>query len=406
MIVKDDLHQLIQSMSRMEKRYFKVQAKKGGEETSNYIRLFDAINKQNEYDEEKIKQRFRKEKFAQNLHKEKPYLYKKILQSLRAYRTEKSADARLKDMLIDVAYLQERSLYKQAHGVIKRAKKLAYEYEKHLMLLEILENEKKILYKIQGKDSSEIILDLLKERRSILAIIENENDYFELDSQLYSLSLNKLNLKTVKEIDSLKELININLLQNETLPQSFKAKFYFYTAKATYHVLSNDNQAVFTYYKKAIALWQSNPNQINEDIYSYRLLLSNFLYSCFATDQYDEFPSVLEQIKNIPAKNKLDKAVSFYHYYFNQLIYYMNIVEFKKGMALVPKIEAGLQQYQNTIKRSTRLTFYSNIAILYFLANDYESALYWFNKVINIKKNTIRLDIQGQARLFQINYSL
>mgnify|MGYP000291865209 CR=1 FL=1 len=44
MIIKDELHQLIQSMSRTEKRYFKVQAKKSGDEKSNYVRLFNAIN--------------------------------------------------------------------------------------------------------------------------------------------------------------------------------------------------------------------------------------------------------------------------------------------------------------------------------------------------------------------------
>lgn len=408
MIIKDDLHQLIHSMSRMEKRYFKVQAKKGGDEKSNYIRLFDAINGQAEYNEEKIKKKFRKEKFAQNLHKEKPYLYRKILQSLRAYRTEKSADARIKDMLIDVAYLQERSLYKQAHTVIKRAKKLAYEYEKFSMLLEILENEKKILYKIQGKNSAKQILTCLKERKNILNIVQNENNYMELDSQIFSFLLNKLTLKTPTEIERLHQSINAELLKAADKPISFKAKNCFYSANTYYNMLLGNAQQSFDYAKKNIALWENAPRQIEENVYGYRLLLSNFLYSCFTTEQYDEFPDTLEKIKNIPVKNKLDEAVAFYHFYYNQLLYYMNMVEFERGITLVPKIEEGLLRYSTTIKLTTRLTFYSNIGTLYFLAGDYKKALDWFNKIINIKRTNIRLDLQGRAKLLLlvIHYEL
>ena len=47
-----DLFDLIHSMSRNEKRYFTVEAKKSGSKSSNYLRLFNALNAMEEYDEE------------------------------------------------------------------------------------------------------------------------------------------------------------------------------------------------------------------------------------------------------------------------------------------------------------------------------------------------------------------
>ena len=56
----DQLHKLIKSLSKPEKRYFKVFSSRHiiGDE-NNYQTLFDAIDKQEEYDEEKLMKKFK-----------------------------------------------------------------------------------------------------------------------------------------------------------------------------------------------------------------------------------------------------------------------------------------------------------------------------------------------------------
>ena len=60
----DPLHQLIHSLSKGEKRSFKIYASRHvlGDE-NNYVKLFDAIEKQKEYDEEALLKKFKNEKF-------------------------------------------------------------------------------------------------------------------------------------------------------------------------------------------------------------------------------------------------------------------------------------------------------------------------------------------------------
>ena len=57
----DFIHRLVHSLSRSEKRYFSLFAQRhaiGGK--SNYLALFEAINKQGVYNEEALKKKFSK----------------------------------------------------------------------------------------------------------------------------------------------------------------------------------------------------------------------------------------------------------------------------------------------------------------------------------------------------------
>ena len=73
-----ELFQLIKSLTKSEKRYFKLSSSlQSGEK--NYLKLFEAIELQNEYDEEAIKEQFKAETFIKHLPSEKNHLYNLIL---------------------------------------------------------------------------------------------------------------------------------------------------------------------------------------------------------------------------------------------------------------------------------------------------------------------------------------
>ena len=56
MVKKKNLFLLIKSLTKAEKRYFRLFAGQTG--SLNYIKLFDVIDNQVEYDEKQIKQKF------------------------------------------------------------------------------------------------------------------------------------------------------------------------------------------------------------------------------------------------------------------------------------------------------------------------------------------------------------
>jgi hypothetical protein len=123
----DELARLIQSLSKSEKRYFKLfTGLQTGEK--GYLRLFDAIDKLGDYDEKKIRKIFEGEDFLKRLPAVKNYLYGQILKSLRVINSGNTVDSQLREMMEDAAILYDKCLYKQCakvHSSSTRNKYLA-----------------------------------------------------------------------------------------------------------------------------------------------------------------------------------------------------------------------------------------------------------------------------------------
>ena len=183
-MTNDDLFVLIKSLSRAEKRYFTVNANagRGGKEPS-YLQLFKLMNDLEEYDDAKLKKYFPK-----NLSWEKNNLYKLILRSMRNFRSDKSAYARIKEMIIDVQFLMERGLFEQAYKLLNKCKKLAIEYDQKADLLSINELERIALFRMQPKDLDTKIDLLIEAQQKIQSEIGEEftmaNAYASISSKV------------------------------------------------------------------------------------------------------------------------------------------------------------------------------------------------------------------------------
>jgi hypothetical protein len=104
----NELYKLIKSLTKSEKRFFKLSsALQSGEK--NYLKIFDFIEKQGAYREEDLKEFFQDETFVKHLPSEKNHLYRLILKSLRVYYSEQSASSVLKQELKNVEILYNKT---------------------------------------------------------------------------------------------------------------------------------------------------------------------------------------------------------------------------------------------------------------------------------------------------------
>ncbi|MBI2270897.1 MAG: hypothetical protein HYU69_11180 [Bacteroidetes bacterium] len=71
-MIKDNLFQLIHSLNKSEKRYFKVYSSLHGGK-KNYLKLFNAVGKQKKPDEGQLKKMLSGEPLARNIHVAKKY---------------------------------------------------------------------------------------------------------------------------------------------------------------------------------------------------------------------------------------------------------------------------------------------------------------------------------------------
>ena len=98
---ENDLFELIKSLNKGEKKSFTLFANYYSEGDKSHIRLFELMDAQKEYDEEKIKLLFKKEKIKSPLSRVKNYLLEIILKSLRFHHSGKTVDSQIRTLIAD-----------------------------------------------------------------------------------------------------------------------------------------------------------------------------------------------------------------------------------------------------------------------------------------------------------------
>src|SRR2546423_12681940 len=120
----DQLFRLIKSLTKSEKRYFKLFASRHTiGEKNDYVVLFEAIDSQEEYDEKKLMKNF-KHAFQSPSAIAKARLYEIILRSLDAYHANSSIDVEIRKLLHYSEILFKKSLYKDSDKALSKAKRL------------------------------------------------------------------------------------------------------------------------------------------------------------------------------------------------------------------------------------------------------------------------------------------
>jgi hypothetical protein len=152
MTPSNDLHELIHSLTKMEKRYFKLYVSRSpGAKQPLALKVFDAIAKQKIYDEKALLKTFKNESFASNFPAYKNHIYNTVLRALAHFRESATATDSIDLQLRQVRILMENNLYKQAFKLNQRLKNRATEAEDFGALMESIELDRKMLVARSGE---------------------------------------------------------------------------------------------------------------------------------------------------------------------------------------------------------------------------------------------------------------
>ena len=408
MLPPTDLFDLIHSLSRTEKRYFKMMSERHviGKK-NNYLRLFEAISKQKEYDEAAIKRKFRKETFVKQLTFTKNTLSNKILNSLREYHAggkNVSVAFRLRESLDNIELLYQKSLLNQLGKELRRSKKLAYQYDEFTYLLELIQWEKRILTGTASKNVVRQLAELRAEEDLTLTLLQNNSAYRNLNQQMVSL----LRIRTVgkKNVDDsvFKQLFDHPLLKEESKALSFTAKLLYHDTKGHYFSNIRHKKQAFEHYQKLVMLWDSQKGKLmqQDDLGSYRKAINNYLNSCKQMQRFDLFPEILQKLRGLPTDTFEAEFKIFQLLAINESLFFINTRRFEEGIEKVEEWEEGLEKYGEYISPSHLLTIYYNISLLYFFEENHGETLLWLNEIIYFPKTEVRKDLRQVARLFQL----
>ncbi|MFM2194493.1 MAG: hypothetical protein RL092_93 [Bacteroidota bacterium] len=179
-VASDQLFILIQSMSKSEKRYFKLQPH---QEEGNHRVLFDAIEKQTQYNEQKLIEALEGTGIENTLSLSKNRLYHVLLKSLASFHAKSDPNAELYRLIQSIDILLKRDLADQAHKLLHSAYKLAEKNEIIHLLPELFRLEEKCI---------DLLAVMQNERQTLLFNLEIKREkHLQLLSQINAVGLHK-----------------------------------------------------------------------------------------------------------------------------------------------------------------------------------------------------------------------
>lgn len=401
------LYELIKSLTKSEKRYFKIFSSKHtiGEE-NNYITLFDYLDNQNGYDETKLFEDFKGQAFLNKFSITKKRLQENILRSLDSYHSNSSIDAQLYRMMHYAEILYDKSLYKQCKKYLQSAEKLAEKHAKYHILLEVNQKMKRLLENTGYAGSDQAFLDAMQTKDNELSeVIRGYNNLWHIKSSLM-MHLNRNGVARNQEERKIYDEL-IHPLSHCQYAVAFDSVFLVNQIQAAYYFGTLDFQKSEQYIAANITLYKENAERLKEEVNIYFSLISNGIYLNHHLGDYSRVDELLNELKTISKESGKNLSEDLNIKLFSsinstRLMLYNERGEFTEAIQTVPLIEEAYRLYGSKIAPARRAYLNYNIAVAYFGEGAYTQSLKWINTILNDKDLDEKLDIYCFSQLLNL----
>ncbi len=403
----DQLVLLIQSLTKAEKRHFKLYARRNASSADAFfIKLFEVIDKQKRYNEADIIKRVPGIKKSQ-LHNLRSKLYKEVLVSLRQLQRSQKIEITIRELVDFAQVLYTKGLYRQSLNMLEKAKVKALEVHLTALALEITTFEKHIESQHITRSIDTKAEELSQSSRSLAALVISETNFSNLSLQLYGLYLKMGHARSKKEETEVKEFFIQNLPKYDENAMSFYERLYLYQSFVWLYQISQEFAKQYRYARKWVDLFNEHPSVIQYNIPLYLKGLHNLLNSQYLTFQYDRFVESLHELSTFNADHKYqlnenDIGLQVMFTYVHRLNRHFLEGSFSAGVQWVDELDDVLKSGVYNWDLHRNMVFYYKLACIHFSAGDNARAIEYLNQIINQASPKLREDIQCFARILNL----
>ncbi|MDR1555933.1 MAG: hypothetical protein LBS88_02725 [Tannerellaceae bacterium] len=371
----DSLFILVKSLSKAEKRYFRLLTNlQSGDKA--YLALFDLLDGDRPLDE--VYALFEEEQQGRSVEMAAKHLYRVLLDCLVKLREKQDVQTEICNRITKAGILFERGLFDDTLDELSKAKQLATDFENDLLLQLIRRTELKYLSAcdFEGISEKELVGKQMK-INEIMKYSRNINQHL----QLYDILKHRLTYKGYARSDKQKEDLNdlvlseLHLIANNSY-RGFEAEKLHLLFQATYYLNSGNYKSAIRYYQELINLFEENKHLLlNPPIY-YLSALRGILDSLRIAGLYGEMSFFLSKLKEMeqseyPAEFILSVRTQCYLYESSRLIHTGN---FETARKLMADSEESLFKKIPLLGLEDRLKLHLSTAILYLSTGEYAPA--------------------------------
>ena len=387
--VKDDLFELIQSLTKTEKRYFKIYASRHiiGEEKKSIL-LFDYLAKQANYQHKATLE------YCSNFIKMKQFSISKnrlhtfILSALDSYYANSSGEAQIFKLLHSFEILFHKSLYSQCAKTLHKAEKLADKHSLFTLLPEIQKQQKRLFETSKNTAASPAAIEHLLARD---LQISKENEHFStlwsIKSKLFYQIATKGNARTDDEKGLFSMFIQ-NMPKREDLIGFETIYLYHHILSAYYFAIG---QAQTSYEHVCLLLdWMQQHSKIDDkNTNRYIALLSNAIHLAEKLNNKKAANNFLQTLKSLGTKDQVIHSEDLRLKHFatsasSELNHYIQRGELNKAELLIPAIKENLSYFDSKIALPKKAYILFKIAVVHLMKGNSSIALKEINAVLNL----------------------
>lgn len=402
----DILFQLIRSLEKSEKRHFKLYIKRSSaNEDLKIIRLFDALDKLDTYDEKTLLKKLPGTEKKQ-LYNLKTHLYRQILASLRLLKSADSIDLQLNEQFDYAHILYKKGLFFQSLKILDRAKETARAHQKFYFLAQVVALEKRI--------ENLHITKSIHTRAEQLAIEANEvSRHIDVMARLSNLSLLLFSwftryghARNEKDEAGVRRFMRENLPAGAHLLTGFYEKLYLYQCHCWDAFIRQDFVQYYRYAQKWVDLFRSQPLMIRVETSHYIKGMHYLLNAHFDLRNYRSFAATLKEFQNFAKTSRVQehdnfRIQAFIYISTARINQHFMLGTFKEGLSLVPGIEEKLKENAIFLDQHRIMVVNYKIATLYFGSGEYSTSIDYLQTIIN-ESGELRTDLQCYSRLLHL----
>lgn len=405
----DNLYELIQSLGKTEKRYFKMYvASQQGSGDKNYIKLFNAIEKQENYSEENLLEQFKEENFTNNFSAAKKYLFDNILKSLKLYYTDYCISVKIPDALKDMRVLLNKGMVRQALKHYQKAEQIFTVNEQFGGLFDLMTFGEQ-LWKtcLTNGEAAKKIRALQLQKKQFLKQLDNVNEYQLLYTEIEMMYWQMAPARTKELETNLLQFLDLPLFQDDRQALSLSAKMIYNNClNLIYLGTANFSELLDNSIRSLDMLQNQEMNEYftfgwHTTTLHHTLVAATYLEQPETFEDFRmEFEDYLEQFKN--RVNLLDSMNGQFRYYHGLLTYHFHNKNYKEVLKLEQFINDHFGNFWDYLKADLRGDVVLILAQTHWRLSNLSLASDYLDKILEQEKEYPKLSQVTQARLLKL----
>ena len=393
-------------MSKGDRRNFKLFARLQ-EGDKQYIRLFDAIDRQEEYDEADLLTQFAGEKFTNQFSVAKNYLYNYILKTLHIFRKDPKTE--LDTVLHQVQILISKNLFEQAQKQLRKARHMAERQERFHEMLYILSTDRYLLFRRhQIKEFEAFIEQIQDDEKHNLACLANLQAYEHVYDSLYRIMKASLSVRDAKAKDKINAILANPIVVDESKALSIRAKLQRSDILFDAYRMLENWDACRKVLAETIPVFETNEDIRKEKSLSFIRSISNLGVIQYQLGEIEAAIKTVDRLASVSCETEEAENYVFEKYYSLKIALCQEIVDVDGGLKVIADFEQAIVGLQGKLMKTYEFQIYFVIAQFYIFVGRPNDALSWLNRILNEPKTEMRTDFLAIVRVLNLiaHYSI